>query len=44
MDQTAVELIKDKDIEIRVFSMVDLDNFGRVISGEDIGTTCHRRK
>ena len=43
MDQSAVELIKDKDIDIRVFSMVDLDNFERVIMGEDIGTTCHRK-
>lgn len=43
MDQTAVELIKDKDIDIRVFSMIDLNNFERVINGEDIGTTCHRK-
>ena len=43
MDLTAVELIKDKDIDIRVFSMTDLDNFVRVVNGEDIGTTCHRK-
>lgn len=43
MDLTAVELIKDKDIDIRVFSMTDLDNFERVANGEDIGTTCHRK-
>ena len=43
MDETAVELIKDKDIDIRVFSMIDLNNFERVINGEDIGTTCHRK-
>ncbi len=42
MDITAVELIKDTDIQIRVFSMNDLSNFGRVIAGEDIGTTCHK--
>ena len=42
MDLTAVELIKDTDIQIRVFSMNDLSNFGKVIAGEDIGTTCHR--
>lgn len=42
MDQSAVELIKDQDIDIRVFSMNDLSNFKRVISGEDIGTRCHR--
>ena len=43
MDLSAVELIKDKDIDIRVFSMTDLDNFERVVMGEDIGTTCHRK-
>ena len=42
MDKSAVELIKDTDIQIRVFSMNDLSNFGKVIAGEDIGTTCHR--
>ena len=42
MDLTAVELIKDKDIEIRVFSMSDPDNFTRVAMGEDIGTTCKK--
>ena len=43
MDKTAVELIQDKNIDIRVFSMTDLNNFERVINGEDIGTTCHRK-
>ena len=43
MDETAVKLIQDKNIDIRVFSMSDLENFNRVISGEDIGTTCHRK-
>lgn len=42
MDLTAVELIKNTDIQIRVFSMNDLSNFGKVIAGEDIGTTCHK--
>ena len=42
MDITAVQLIKDSNIDIRVFSMSDLDNFKRVVMGEDIGTTCHR--
>lgn len=42
MDLSAVELIKDKDIDIRVFSMGDLSNFKRVVNGESIGTTCHR--
>ena len=43
MDKTAVELIQDKNIDIRVFSMTDLNNFERVINGEDVGTTCHRK-
>ena len=43
MDQSAVELIQDKDIDIRVFSMTDLNNFLKAAQGEDIGTTCHRK-
>ena len=39
MDQTAVSLLKDSDIEIRVFNMADLNNFAAVIKGESIGTT-----
>ena len=39
MDITAIELIKDKDIDVRVFSMADPNNFIRVANGEDIGTT-----
>ena len=42
MDLSAVELIKDKDIEIRVFSMADPKNFTRVIDGEKIGTVCKK--
>lgn len=42
MDITAVQLLVDKNIEIRVFSMSDLTNFIRVCEGEDIGTTCKR--
>lgn len=38
MDLSAVELIKDKDIEIRIFSMSDPDNFLRVARNEKIGT------
>lgn len=44
MDLSAVELLQDKDIDIRVFSMEDAKNFARVASGEDIGTTCHKEK
>ena len=42
MDLTAVELIKDKNLEIRIFSMSDPENFIRVAKGENIGTTCKR--
>ena len=39
MDLSAVELIKNSNIDVRVFSMADPDNFLRVVNGEDIGTT-----
>lgn len=39
MDISAVELIKDTSIDVRVFSMAEPDNFLRVVNGEDIGTT-----
>lgn len=42
MDISAVELIKDTHINVRVFSMADPHNFLRVVSGEDIGTTVKR--
>ena len=42
MDLTAVELIKDKDIEIRIFSMSDPQNFIKVAMGEKIGTVCKK--
>ena len=42
MDLSAVELIKDKDIEIRVFSMSEAENFVKVANGEDIGTVCKK--
>ena len=42
MDLSAVELIKDKDIEIRIFSMADPDNFIKVAMGENIGSTCKK--
>ena len=42
MDLSAVQLIKDHDIEIRVFSMADPANFRRVIEGRDIGTVCKK--
>ena len=42
MDLTAVELIKNTDLQIRVFSMQDAQNVIRVANGEDIGTTVRR--
>ena len=39
MDLTAVEMLKDKDIDVRVFNMNNTDNFAKVVRGEDIGTT-----
>ena len=42
MDLSAVELIKDTDLQIRVFSMQDASNVIRVSNGEDIGTTVRR--
>lgn len=38
MDLTAVTLVKDYDIEIRVFNMNKTENFAKVLSGEKIGT------
>lgn len=42
MDLSAVELIKNTNIDVRVFSMADPQNFLRVASGEDIGTTVNK--
>ncbi len=42
MDLSAVELIKDQNLQIRVFSMSDPENFIRVAMGEDIGTVCKK--
>ena len=42
MDLSAVELIKDKDIEIRIFSMSDPENFLRVARNEKLGTVCKK--
>lgn len=42
MDISAVELIKDKDIEIRIFSMSDPENFLRVANNEKLGTICKK--
>lgn len=42
MDLSAVELIKDTDLQIRVFSMKDASNVIKVCNGKDIGTTVRR--
>lgn len=39
MDLTAVEMLKDKDIDVRVFNMNNPENFAKVAAGENIGTT-----
>lgn len=39
MDQTAVSLLRNSDIETRVFNMNDIENFEKIIEGADIGTT-----
>lgn len=39
MDNTAVSLCLDSDLELKVFSMQDTSNFKKVLDGEDIGTT-----
>ncbi len=42
MDLTAVKMLLDKDIEVRIFNMADPENFIKVIKGEDVGTTCRK--
>ncbi len=39
MDSTAFSLCKDNDMPIIVFNLEDPENIGRVVSGENIGTT-----
>lgn len=39
MDNTALSLCMNTNIELRVFNMMNLENFSRVIEGDDIGTT-----
>ncbi len=42
MDISAIQLIKDKDIDVRVFSMSDPLNFLKVAEGQHIGTICKK--
>ena len=44
MDKSAVELIKNQNIVTRVFNMNDPNNFIKVVRGESLGTTCHRKE
>ena len=39
MDLTAVEMLKDQDIDVRVFNMQNSANFEKVVRNEPIGTT-----
>lgn len=42
MDASAIELIKDKDIIVRVFNMDDPKNIEKVVNGEKLGTIITR--
>lgn len=42
MDQTAIELIENTNIEILVFSMQDVENFQKAARGENVGTICKK--
>ena len=43
MDQSAIEIIKDTDLEILVFSMDDPNNFIKASQGKNVGTICRRK-
>ncbi len=42
MDQTAVQILKNTDIQIRVFSSKDPSNYVKVAHGDTMGTTCKK--
>ena len=42
MDLTAVAMCEGKDIVIRVFNTDDIENYGKVLEGEAIGTVIHK--
>jgi len=44
MDQSAVELLKDTNLEILVFSMAEVSNFEKAARGENVGTICKKEK
>ena len=39
MDQTSITMLIGKHKEVRIFSMDDINNFMKVIEGENIGST-----
>ena len=44
MDQTAVELIENTNIEILVFSMQNVENFQHAAQGINVGTICKKER
>jgi uridylate kinase len=42
MDNAAVALLMDTNIELRVFNMADTSNFKKVAEGKDLGTTIRK--
>lgn len=42
MDQTTISLVEDKNIEIIVFSMAEIENFRLAINGEKVGTKIYK--
>jgi uridylate kinase len=42
MDNAAVALLMDTNIELRVFNMANTSNFKKVAEGEDLGTTIRK--
>ncbi len=44
MDQTAVELIENTNIEILVFSMQNVENFQKAAKGINVGTICKKER
>lgn len=44
MDQSAIDLIKDTDIQILVFSMQNVENFQLAAKGKNVGTICKKER
>lgn len=42
MDKEAMEILKDSDVETRVFGMDDIENFKKVLKGENVGSIVRR--